>query len=89
MYNETGKKYKTISDNIGNVEGFGADFFVVSCGAWYHLYDANANYEMLYETRKTDVYTMVITFPSIYADDETYANYIECIEVILESKQML
>ena len=57
--------------------------------AWYHLYDANANYEMLYETRKTDVYTMVITFPSIYADDETYANYIECIEVILESKQML
>ena len=57
--------------------------------AWYRLYNANANYEMLYETRKTDVYTMVITFPSIYADDETYANYIECIEVILESKQML
>lgn len=39
LYNEAGKKYKTISDNIGNVEGFGADFFVVSCGAWYHLYD--------------------------------------------------
>jgi hypothetical protein len=57
--------------------------------AWYHLYDAESNYEMLYETRKTDVYTMVITFPAQYANNEIYANYIESIEVILESKQMV
>ncbi len=58
-------------------------------GAWYNIYDAHAEYEMFYEDRTTDVYSLVIYFPSSYATDVTYANYIENIEVILESKQVI
>jgi hypothetical protein len=41
IYNEKGKKIKTLSDNIGKIEGFGSTFFVVSKGSWYYLYDEN------------------------------------------------
>jgi hypothetical protein len=39
IYNEHGKKIKTLSVNIGKIEGFSARFFIVSRGAWYYLYD--------------------------------------------------
>jgi len=39
IYDEKGKKTKTLSATIGEVEGFGRDFFVVSRSAWIELYD--------------------------------------------------
>ena len=41
IYNESGKKTKTLSSSIGDIEGFGSDFFVVSRSSWYDLYDEN------------------------------------------------
>ncbi len=58
-------------------------------GAWYHVYDINADYQMLYTQQVTDYYTLVIHFPAIYGADMTYVNSIENIEVSLESKQMV
>lgn len=57
--------------------------------AWYRLYDTMEEFEMNYEDDVTDIYTMVIHFPTSYASDTTYANYLESIEVILESKQII
>lgn len=57
--------------------------------AWYRLYSPSSEFEMNYEDDVTDIYTMVISFPSSYASDITYANYLESIEVILESKQII
>ena len=57
--------------------------------AWYRLYSSISEFEMDYEDDVTDVYTMVISFPSSYATDVLYANYLESIEVILESKQII
>lgn len=58
-------------------------------GAWYHVYNVSDEFEMLYTQRKTDVYSLVIRFPSAYASDTTYANAVENIEVTLKSKQMV
>ena len=58
-------------------------------GAWYHIYDVNQDFNMYYTNQTTDVYTMVIHFPKIYGNDETYVNSIENIEVTLESKQII
>ena len=57
-------------------------------GAWYNLYKNNEKYEMYYKDKTTDVYTLVINFPKEYAKDTTYENYIESIEVDINSKQM-
>lgn len=57
-------------------------------GAWYNLYKNNEKYEMYYKDKTTDVYTIVINFPKEYAKDTTYENYIESIEVDINSKQM-
>ena len=58
-------------------------------GAWYRLYDAGEEFEMDYVDDVTDIYTLVITFPEIYSNDIVYANYIESIEVMLDSKQII
>ena len=58
-------------------------------GAWYRVYKTNGTYDFYYATRKTDVYTLVINFPLIYANDTTYSNYLESIEVNIESKQIV
>ena len=58
-------------------------------GAWYRIYKTNSTYDFYYATRKTDVYTLVINFPLVYANDTTYANYLESIEVNIESKQIV
>lgn len=56
-------------------------------GAWYHVYDINTDYEMLYANETTDYYTLVINFPVSAASDTTFANSIENIEITLKSKQ--
>lgn len=58
-------------------------------GAWYRIYKTNSSYDFYYTNTTTDVYTLVIDFPLIYANDTTYANYIESIEVNIESKQIV
>jgi len=57
--------------------------------AWYYLYKPSGEFEMYYANETTDVYTLVINFPAFYANDVDYANYLESIEVIVESKQMI
>lgn len=41
IYNQDGKKTKTLSTTIGELQGFSASFFVVKSGSWYYIYDAN------------------------------------------------
>ena len=57
--------------------------------AWYRLYQSIDDYEFYYTDQTTDVYTMVIDFPTTYASNTVYANYIESIEVILNSEQII
>ena len=44
---------------------------------------------MSYENDVTDIYTIVIQFPSLYSANSVYADYLESIEVILESQQII
>jgi hypothetical protein len=41
IYNEKGKKIKSLSNAIGKLEGFSSTFFIISKGAWYYLYNEN------------------------------------------------
>jgi hypothetical protein len=41
IYDQDGKKIKTLSSTIGELQGFSASFFVVKSGSWYYIYDAN------------------------------------------------
>ena len=43
IYDQNGKKAKTLSASIGALQGFSASFFVVKSGSWYYLYDATGN----------------------------------------------
>ena len=40
IYDQDGKKTKTLSASIGELQGFSASFFVVKSGSWYYIYDA-------------------------------------------------
>lgn len=40
IYGQDGKKTKTLSTSIGELQGFSASFFVVKSGVWYYIYDA-------------------------------------------------
>ena len=42
MYNESGKKYKTLSSStVGEVVGYSSTFFVSRSGSWIYLWDSN------------------------------------------------
>jgi hypothetical protein len=43
IYDQNGKKTKTLSTNIGELQGFSASFFIVKSSAWYYIYDAKGN----------------------------------------------
>lgn len=58
-------------------------------GAWYRVYNTSNSYDFYYRNRTTDIYTLAINFPLIYANDTTYSNYLESIEVSIESKQIV
>jgi len=58
-------------------------------GAWYKTYRDTHSYQMAYKDKVTDIYTVVVRFPSVYAKDTTYANYLENIELTLKSKQVI
>lgn len=40
VYDQNGKKVKTLSATIGELQGFSSSFFVVRNGSWYYIYDA-------------------------------------------------
>lgn len=40
IYDQDGKKTRTLSTTIGALQGFSATFFVVRNSAWYYIYDA-------------------------------------------------
>ena len=40
IYDQDGKKAKTLSATIGELQGFSSSFFVVKNGSWYYIYDA-------------------------------------------------
>ena len=72
-----------------NIFGDGAITKQDEDDAWYRLYQSVSEYEFYYTDKTTDVYTMVISFPMDYANNTVYANYLESIEVILNSKQII
>lgn len=42
LYNEAGKKYKTLSaSSVGTVMGYSSTFFVSESGSWVYLWDAD------------------------------------------------
>ena len=42
VYDESGKKITTLSkSSVGEIKGWGADFFVSLDGSWYKIYDSN------------------------------------------------
>ena len=58
-------------------------------GTWYRVYQVSDEFEFFYTSRSTDVFTLVINFPSVYSENPIYADYIENIEVTLDSKQII
>ena len=56
---------------------------------WYHVYETVDSYNMAYINKVTDVYTIAISFPSSNSNNPLYADCLENIEVILESKQVI
>lgn len=40
IYDQKGKKTKTLSSTIGELQGFSSSIFVVKSGSWYYIYDA-------------------------------------------------
>lgn len=43
IYDESGKKIKTFSTNIGELKGYSSSIFVVQSGSWIYVYDAKGN----------------------------------------------
>ena len=42
VYDESGKKITTVSkSSVGEIKGWGTDFFVSLDGSWYKIYDSN------------------------------------------------
>lgn len=60
-----------------------------SDGAWYNVYEPEGKYLMEYSEKITDIYTLVIYFPKVYASNTDYANAIENIKVEIKSKQVM
>ncbi len=58
-------------------------------GAWYRVYETNQKYTMPYGSRVTHVYTLVVNFPSSYANSDVYAGCVENIEVAIKSNQIV
>ena len=57
MYDESGHKYKTLSESsVGEVKGFSSDFFVTQKGSWIYLFDANGRkYKTMSQSSVGDV----------------------------------
>lgn len=56
-------------------------------GAWYKLYNDTPLYQFDYNTKKKDVYTLVVDYPEIYRSYEQYAGVPENITISIYSTQ--
>lgn len=61
VYDEQGKKVATLSKNIGTVQGFGSDWFVVTTNNWLYLYDIKGR---KYKTMSLSSYGEVVSVGS-------------------------
>ncbi|MBQ9637802.1 MAG: hypothetical protein IJV36_07935 [Prevotella sp.] len=43
IYDQNGKKFKTLSTSIGELQGFSAFIFIVKSGSWYNIYNDKGN----------------------------------------------
>ena len=44
-------------------------------GAWYRTYKPSEEFEMPFDQNVTDIYTLVVVFPKIYAEDRNYSKF--------------
>lgn len=58
-------------------------------GSWYNYYVIDEKYEFSYEENKTNIYYLVIDFPTVYKNVLEYSDAIENIQIIIDSKQIL
>lgn len=58
-------------------------------GAWYHNFTLDDTYTFLYEEQKKDTYYLVVYFDSTYSNNVEYADYIENIEITVDSQQII
>ena len=56
---------------------------------WYNVYGPTEEFLMKHSEKTTDIYTLVVNFPLVYANNTTYADSIEYIGVEVESKQVI
>jgi len=56
-------------------------------GAWYREYDDTPTYQFNYNTKRKDVYTLVVKYPEIYRSYEQYAGVPENITIGIYSTQ--
>lgn len=58
-------------------------------GAWYNVLSPANSFDFLYTTKTTDIYSLVITFPTTLKTNTNYADNIDAIEVTITSKQVI
>ena len=58
-------------------------------GSWYNYYVIDEKNEFSYEENKTNIYYLVIDFPTVYKNVLEYSDAIENIQIIIDSKQIL
>ncbi len=68
IYDQDGKKIKTLSSTIGELQGFSASFFVVKSGSWYYIYDANG--------KKTKTLSESTVGKVLYVSGETFTSQV-------------
>lgn len=57
--------------------------------SWYNLFTIDEKYEFTYQENKTNIYYLIIDFPTTYKEVIEYSDTIENIQVIVNSKQIL
>lgn len=57
--------------------------------AWYNVFTLNTPSLFKYNTKTTDSYYLVVNFPEAYKNNLEYANKIESVTVIVNSKQVI
>ena len=60
-----------------------------SDGSWYHLFTIDDTYEFTYQENQTNIYYLVVDFPSAYKNNVEYSDSLDNIEVIIDAKQTI
>ena len=81
------KMYRTTESSVDLLSSF--DLVQDSDGSWYRVYKTSDVYTMAYNENAIHKFKLEITFPIGYAQDTTYADAIENIEITLKSRQAI